>query len=115
AGIRMLWEAASDTPVVSFSFPYCSFTTAEEGEAVQTDIARILERAGFYHVANEPEFENLSTDLILSPTRPPDGSRMVQVAEARLRDSGFQMRHPILSYAMHAIYESPAEWQRFET
>lgn len=114
AGIRILWEAATDSPVVSYAFSYSNFRNEDEGDPVQADIIRLLQRAGFYHVANEPTFDALGSDLILSPILPSDGVPITAVAEARLADPEFKKAHPILTYAMHARYQSPSEWAGFE-
>ncbi|MBM3501594.1 MAG: hypothetical protein FJX74_23310, partial [Armatimonadetes bacterium] len=73
AGVRMVWEAAVDMPVVSYAFSYCNFTNPQEGEVVHAAIARALERGGYYHVASEPQFEQVRTELVLSPIMPADG------------------------------------------
>jgi hypothetical protein len=114
AGIRMVWEAATDTPLNSYSFSYCDFRNEDEGDAVQADIIRALERAGFYHVANEPTFEDLPSELILSPILPADGASMDAAAEGFLADPAYRAAHPILTYSMHAVYDTPAEWAAFE-
>jgi hypothetical protein len=114
AGVRMIWEAATDSPVISYAFSYSNFRNEEEGDSVQLDIIRLLERAGFYHVANEPSFGAMGSHLILSPILPADGAPIRATAETRLADPGFKAAHPILTYAMHALYQSPSEWARFE-
>ncbi len=114
AGVRMIWEAATDSPVISYAFSYSNFRNEEEGDSVQHDIIRSLERAGFYHVANEPSFGALGSHLILSPILPADGAPIRATAETRLADPGFKAAHPILTYAMHALYQAPSEWARFE-
>ncbi|MBL9127518.1 MAG: polysaccharide deacetylase family protein, partial [Verrucomicrobiales bacterium] len=114
AGVRMLWEAATDTPVVSYAFSYSNSRNEDEGDAVQADLMRSLERAGLYHVANEREFERVVGDLILSPILPADGMPIVAAAEAALADDAYRREHPILTYAMHALYDTPEAWSRFE-
>jgi hypothetical protein len=114
AGVRMVWEAATDTPLNSYAFSYCDFRNEDEGDAVQTDIIRALERAGFYHVANEPAFEDLPSDLMLSPILPSDGAAIEAAAESFLADPAYRTAHPILTYSMHAVYDTPAEWAAFE-
>jgi len=114
AGVRMLWEAATDTPLNSYSFSYCDFRNEDEGDSVQADIIHALERAGFYHVANELTFESLPSDLILSPILPSDGASIEASAESSLVDPAYRETHPILTYSMHAVYDTPAEWAAFE-
>ena len=114
AGVRVQWEAAVDMPVLSYAFPFCNFWNQIERYAVQADIARILQRAGFYGVASEPPFELLSTDMILSPIMPSDGQEIDWFAEAALASPGFQQRHPSLSYSMHTWYRTPEAWAKFE-
>jgi peptidoglycan/xylan/chitin deacetylase (PgdA/CDA1 family) len=114
AGVRMVWEAAVDKPVVSYSFSYCNFTNPQEGLAVQADIARLLERAGYYHVANEAGFEDVRTELMLSPIMPPDGQDIDPYVETVLGHEAFRERHPNLTYSMHTWYRTPEAWAKFE-
>jgi peptidoglycan/xylan/chitin deacetylase (PgdA/CDA1 family) len=114
AGVRVQWEAAVDMPVLSYAFSFCNFYNFAERYAVQADIARVLQRAGFYGIASEPPFELLPTDMILSPIMPPDGLAIDWFAEAALASRGFPQRHPNLTYSMHTWYRTPEAWAKFE-
>jgi peptidoglycan/xylan/chitin deacetylase (PgdA/CDA1 family) len=114
AGVRMVWEAAADMPVVSYSFSYCNFTNPHEGDVVHAAIARALERGGYYHVANEAQFEQVRTELMLSPIMPPDGLDIDPHVEAALVNDTFKAQHPNLTYSMHTWYRTPEAWARFE-
>lgn len=113
-GVRMQWEAAIDRPVMSYSFSYCSFWTPQEGLNVQADIARLLERAGYYNVASEPTFEDIDTELTLSPIMPSDGKDIDEYVKAATASDAFKAAHPNLTYSMHAWYTTPAAWETFE-
>ena len=114
AGVRMVWEAAADTPVVSYAFSYCNFTNPQEGDVVHAAIARALERGGFYHVASEPQFEQVRTALMLSPIMPADGQEIDPHVEVALASESFKEEHPNLTYSMHAWYRTPEAWAKFE-
>ncbi|MBI2298327.1 MAG: hypothetical protein HYU66_05135, partial [Armatimonadetes bacterium] len=114
AGDRMVWEAATDRPVVSYAFSYCNFVNGEEGLAVQADIARALERGGFYSIANEPQWEDLPTELVLSPILPSDGMDIDTTVEAALASDDFRRQHPNLTHSMHVWYRTPEAWAKFE-
>ena len=114
AGDRMVWEAATDSPVVSHAFSYCNFTNPQEGLAVQADIARCLERGGFFDIANEPDWEALPSDMILSPIMPADGADIDPHVESALASEAFRKAHPNLTYSMHVWYRTPEAWAKFE-
>jgi hypothetical protein len=114
AGVRMVWEAAADALVNSYAFSYCNFVNEQEGQAVQADIARALERGGFYGIANEPHWENLRTDMMLSPIMPSDGADIDGYAQRALADESFKERHPNLTHSMHVWYRTPEAWAKFE-
>ena len=114
AGVRIQWEAAIDMPVLSYAFSYCNFYNNAERYAVQADITRVLQRAGFYSIASEPPFELLPTDMILSPIMPSDGQEIDWFAEPALASDGFRQRHPNLTYSMHTWYKTPQAWAHFE-
>lgn len=114
AGVRMVWEAATDKPVVSYSFSYCNFVNPQEGLEVQADIARCLQRGGFYHLANEHQWEALNTELMLSPIMPSDGLDIDSYVEGVMADPEFKQKHPNLTYSMHVWYRTPEAWAKFE-
>jgi len=115
AAVRMLWEAATDSPVCSYAFSFCDFRHPVDGRAVQRDIAESLCRAGYYHIANG-WFENtLPTDLEVSPILPSDGAPIAPAAESYLADERHRLLHPHMSFSMHVWYDTPEKWARFET
>jgi len=114
AGVRMDWEAAVDRPVISYSFSFCDCRNDLEGDAVHADIARVLERAGFYHTTEPGFYSGLRTDILHSPILPSDGAEIDDFAQAALGDEEFQKDHPNLSYSMHVWYKTPEAWAKFE-
>jgi peptidoglycan/xylan/chitin deacetylase (PgdA/CDA1 family) len=114
AGVRMVWEAATDSPVLSYSFSYCNFTNPQEGSVVHAAIARALERGGFYNVASEPSFEDVPTELILSPIMPSDGADIDTFVESALASDLYREEHPNLTHSMHVWYRTPEAWAKFE-
>lgn len=114
AGDRMVWEAATDAPVVSYSFSYCNFINPQEGLVVQAAIARALERGGFLDIANEPDWEALPSEMILSPIMPADGAEIDSHVESALASDVFRLAHPNLTYSMHVWYRTPEAWAKFE-
>ena len=115
AGVRMEWEAAADTRVLSYAFSFCDFRNDLEGDAVQADITRALERAGYYNIANGWYHDGLlETDMILSPIMPWDGADIDDFAQGALANESFRAGHPNLSHAMHVWYRTPVAWAKFE-
>jgi hypothetical protein len=113
AGIRADREASTDTHIVSYAFSFCDFRNSVEGDAVHIDIARALERAGYYNIANHRFHDALQTDMTISPIMPSDGQDIDDFAEAALKGEWFQDQHPNLSYSMHAWYSTPEAWAKF--
>jgi hypothetical protein len=114
AGVRILWEAAADAPILSYAFSYSNFWNDEEGDEVQSDIIRCLERAGYYHVANERHFSQLPSELILSPILPADGAPIDEAVRQDLANPEYQRRTPILTHSMHATFPTEEAWQAVE-
>lgn len=113
-GVRMLWEAAVDRPVCTYSFSFCDFRSRLEGDAGHRDIAEALRRAGYYHVANGWFSGALETDLELSPILPSDGAPIDDAAARFLNDPAHRRKHPNMSFSMHVWYATPEAWTRFE-
>ncbi|KPK64205.1 MAG: hypothetical protein AMK73_04760 [Planctomycetes bacterium SM23_32] len=112
--VRMKWEAALDCPICSYSFSFCDFRNAWEGDAVHRDIAAALRRAGYYHIANGWFNDALRTELELSPILPSDGAPIDAAAERFLANPLHRRRHPHMSFSMHVWYRTPEAWERFE-
>lgn len=113
AGDRMLWEAAANTRVVSFAAPFCCYMNEFEGDPSLVDMGRALERAGFYHVTESASWPHPS-QLLLSPILPADGQEIDKEAERMLGDKECRLKHPSMSFAMHAWYRTPEAWAKFE-
>ncbi len=113
-GDRILLEAAGDRPVSSYVFSFCNFINAQDGLAVQADIHRVLERAGFINCANEADFDNVKSDITLSPILPGDGADIDAAVESALGNPDYQAAHPSMTYSMHMYYNTPAKWAKFE-
>lgn len=114
AGCRILWEAGIDKPVLSYSFSYCNYINAQDGLAVQADIHRALLRGGFMNCANEGTFNDVKSDITLSPILPGDGADIDAAVDAALENPEFQAQHPSLAHSMHMYYDTPAKWAKFE-
>jgi hypothetical protein len=113
-GDRILWEAAADKPVISYAFSYCNYVNPQDGLAVQADIHRVLERSGFINCANESTFDDVKSDITLSPILPGDGAEIDSAAENALGDPEYQAAHPNLTHSMHMYYNTPEKWAHFE-
>lgn len=79
-----------------------------EGDVVHTDIVQLLERAGYYHVA---EFKNymdlLPNELIMSVILPPENAPLDKFKEAVqwvLHDDEIESQFPGISHSMHGWY-----------
>jgi hypothetical protein len=114
AGDRILWEAACDKPVISYAFSYCNYINPQDGLTVQADIHRVLERGGFINCANESTFDDVKSDITLSPILPGDGAEIDAAAESALDDPDYQAAHPNMTHSMHMYYDTPAKWAHFE-
>lgn len=115
AGIRAEWEAAADTHVLSYTFSFCRFRSEFEGVVAHADVDRLLERAGYYNVANLSYAKYIPVRMTISPIMPSDGAEIDEFAQAALNDKSFQQAHPNLSYSMHVWYETPEAWAKFES
>lgn len=116
AGVRAEWEAAADSPVLSYAFSFCDFIDEQQGPPVQVDITRALERAGYYSIANGWYHDGpVHTEMILSPIMPWDGEDIDDYAAAAQASEWFRQAHPNLSFAMHVWYKTPRAWETFES
>lgn len=108
--VRIDREVNTQSPINSFVFPFLEFRNRLEKEAVHDDLASILLRDGYIHVAdqyfNQPP--SRPTGLLDSWLLPCDGGGDVDAEVKRLlRSNKQQQREPILCMCMHAW---PAKW-----
>lgn len=121
AAVRIEWEAALDTQVVSYAFSFIDFHNEAEPEASQRDVIRSLERAGYYHVASNPTFQDrLPSAMVFSPIMPPENQTFAefrQAVEWARGEERLRTNHPMISNSMHAWYGTPAlhyGWEELE-
>lgn len=108
-GVRIDREVNSQSPVNSFVFPFTAFRNDLEGDQVHRDIARLLLRGGYIHVANQYFNRRMrgGTPLLDSWLLPCDGQDSAPVARQLLASPRQQARSPVLCVCMHAW---PAAW-----
>lgn len=121
AATRIAWEAMLDTPVLSYTFSYVDFTNEVEGVGVQADLIRLLERAGFYHVAEFKTFSDLTaSSLIHSLILPPENNDLETFRRAvdwAFDTPEIAAQYPGVSHSMHAWYgteRSAFGWDELE-
>ncbi|HIJ73127.1 MAG TPA: polysaccharide deacetylase family protein [Candidatus Hydrogenedentes bacterium] len=111
AGVRIEWEAALDTLLNSFTFPFIAYRSDEEGDASQADMIRALQRAGFYHVAEFKTFHDaLPSDMVVSLIMPPENNSFEvfqQAVDWALSDADVRADFPNISHSMHGWYGTP--------
>ncbi len=113
AAVRIAWESTLDTPVLSYAFSFTKFRNYTEGDAMHIDIARALERAGYYNIPNANFGRQVHTDMILSPIMPDDGEEIDGFVRRSLKNKKFKKTHPNLSFAMHPLaYERNNLWDK---
>jgi len=117
ARVRIEWEAITNSRVLSHAFSFCNCgfwgNTGFIKDPVGADIAHILERAGYYHVATQ--HFHASRDIIRSPFMPHDGADIDGFVQAALGSEDFKAKHPNLTHAMHAwAYADPRQRKKFE-
>jgi len=126
ADIRAKWEAAVDTPVLSYAFSFGDYWNLAEKQNVQADIDQALKRAGFYHIAerapgdfyflSRTPYSDMPTDTIFSWIMPSDGKDIEPFMEKALSDESLRKKSPNFSFSMHAwAYDTEKEWADFKT
>jgi len=103
-------ESSTGVPINTFSFPFCDYRDDTEGDAVRDDIAELMRRAGYCHIA-EPWF---GADFTVSNLLPTDGAGVDAAFAAFLADPALKEREPNISFNMHVWYTTPEAWSRFE-
>jgi len=108
AGCRIEWEAALDTPVVSYAFSFIDLRAEPEGTSIQSQTIQTLERAGIYHTAEYLHFfEDLPCDMELSPIMPTEFDDFTKFSEAvkwAYAEPRLDQLGPMISNSMHAWY-----------
>jgi peptidoglycan/xylan/chitin deacetylase (PgdA/CDA1 family) len=109
-GVRMDREVNTQSPVVSFVFPFTTFENAFEARTVHGDIAELLKRGGYMHVANQ--FFNMRLDrptgMLDSWLLPCDSEAPIDPAIRKLLNEEKQReKEPVMCFCMHAW---PAKW-----
>ncbi len=100
---RILWEAATDSPVLSHAFSFTDFRNDYEGDAVQRDLYHTMERSGLFHTPNQNAFTSLPSDMEFSPILPPDGLGDIQTGyDWMLTDPRMLAAAPVVSLSMHS-------------
>lgn len=106
--VRIEWEATLDTLVNSHTFSYIDYYSQAEGFVVQADLVRLLQRAGYNHVAEFINFfQSLPSDLAGSVIMPPENTpyeEFKQAVEWALGDLDLREGDPAISNSMHAWY-----------
>ncbi len=106
--VRIEWEATLDTLVNSHTFSYVDYYSQAEGFVVQADLVRLLQRAGYIHVAEFINFfQSLPSELAGSVIMPPENVSyevFEQAVNWALGDESLKRDYPALSNSMHAWY-----------
>jgi hypothetical protein len=113
AAVRVQWEALTDSPVCSLSFPFVSFDSNVDGDVVHADIGTAVVRAGYYHAPIGYFNARYDSGLLLSPILPPDGADIDDVAKAYLANVGRPGQPLVMSFSMHVWYKTPEAWAKF--
>ena len=93
---------------------FCNFTNAMEGDHVRLDIADVLMRSGFYHVANGRFTHGLELAMPVSWILPADGRPIDDAFATFLRNKSIKKANPNISFDMHVWYRTPEAWRNFE-
>ena len=112
--VRADRESSSDSPLCSYAFSFCNFTNAMLGTHVHADVAEVLFRAGFHHVANGRFARGLGIDMPVSWLLPADGKPIDTAFAALLRNQDIKRTSPNISFDMHVWYRTPEAWRKFE-
>lgn len=100
---RILWEAATDKPVISHAFSFTDFRNDYEGDYVQRDLYLSMERSGLYHTPNQNAYTSLPSDIEFSPILPPDGLGDIQLGyDWMITDEKMLKAAPVISLSMHS-------------
>jgi len=108
-GIRIDREVNSQSPINSFVFPFNAFHNSLEGDVARHDIAEVVARGGYLHVADQYFTQELGwkSPLLDSWLLPGDGAPIDPAVKALLASEKQREREPVMCLCMHAW---PAKW-----
>ncbi len=108
SGVRIVWEAALDRPVVSYAYSFIDLRPEPEGRDVLNRSIKTLERAGYHHVAEYINFfDDIDMRLELSPIMPPENNSFdvfKQAIDWAYHDERLTHSSPMITNSMHAWY-----------
>lgn len=113
--VRADRESSSDSPLCSYAFSGLNWGNAFEGGAVSRDIAEVLFRSGFYHVANARCLRDMGARIPASRLLPWDGAPVDKAFSRYLANDAMKRGNPNISFSMHpAAYDTPEKWRSLE-
>jgi len=101
-GVRVEREVNSQSPVISFGFPFLGKWSAAEGLPQQKDMAEILQRAGYYHLSEEKFTPQGRPEFIDVITLTYDGNPMEERFKKELATEREPGDKPLFIISMHA-------------
>jgi peptidoglycan/xylan/chitin deacetylase (PgdA/CDA1 family) len=101
-GVRVAREVNSQSPVVSFGFPFLGKWSAAEGLPQQRDMAEMLRRAGYYHLSEEKFTPQGRGEFIEVVTLTYDGNPVEDRFRAGLATEREPGDKPLFTISMHA-------------
>lgn len=112
AAVRIEWESQLDTLLTSYSFSFVNYRNPLEGAISHQDALRVLERAGFYHLAEYKTFdEQQPSEMMFSIIMPPENQDFISFKQAvdwAMTDKSLLERYLCISHSMHGWYGTPA-------
>lgn len=114
AAVRVQWEAATDSTICSFAFPFLAWSSSAEGQVLHRDLAEALRRAGYYHVCHQRFNSRFETGMVVSALLPGDGKPIAQRAEQYLASASVRKLYAQMSFNMHVWYKTDEAWAAFE-
>lgn len=111
AAVRVEWEANLDAPLTSYAYSFIDFLPGPRGKEAQAETIRTLERAGYYHTAeNIGLMADLEPGIEISPIMPPENQsddEFKRGVEWAYSDKQVIPDYPMISNSMHAWYGTP--------
>lgn len=111
-GVRVEWESNLDTLLHSYAFSFVNYRDAFEGDIMQADVLRSLERAGYYHLSVYKTFDDqLPSDFVISVIMPPENQTLEQFKQAvdwAMTSDDLLERFRCFSHSMHGWYGTEA-------
>jgi len=115
ARVRADREADADVPICSYAFAYLGWSNHLEREAVALEIAEVLFRSGFYHVANANYLRFTGLEIPAANLLPWDGAEIDAAFTRLLADEKVKQTNPNICFSMHAYeYDTDAKWAKLE-